>query len=299
MKREQVLKKLNQAVETRRLEIKKTIRRLKRDLTKTRGEDRDWTERSISSYEADLTKLSIRTITDLNFRVKRCYFENYKDSCGFDPETMHAHSYRWYTLVKRVKGKVVLNSYRYSVQTSKHISKMRDVLSKLGIKYVELDAPRGLQDLEACHAYELAVYARSIVNEKYARNSNKRWVKSSSKRLNKPLKLLASFGYRTSLKMLSEAIERAEASRRERLNEAKAKRAEAKAMDALLIEIDAENKRASESGLHLIKTADWLWNDKGEFTGRVDKWDRREAVRKGFNRIFIHRQEPRHLSVVG
>lgn len=52
----------------------------------------------------------------------------------FNPETFEAYSYRWWLFVKRIKGKTIFNSYRYSVSTSQHQSKVRSLMSQLGIK---------------------------------------------------------------------------------------------------------------------------------------------------------------------
>lgn len=53
---------------------------------------------------------------------------------SFNPTTLEATSYNWWIFVKRIKGKTVFNSYRYSVSTSKHQSKVRSLMSQLGIK---------------------------------------------------------------------------------------------------------------------------------------------------------------------
>lgn len=52
----------------------------------------------------------------------------------FDPTKIEATSYNWWLFVKRIKGKTVFNSYRYSVSTSKHQAKVRSLMSQLGIK---------------------------------------------------------------------------------------------------------------------------------------------------------------------
>jgi hypothetical protein len=77
----------------------------------------------------------------------------------FNPETCQAYSYNWWRFVDRIKGKVVFNGYTYSSSTSKHQSKVRSVLASKGIKidfYIE--APRGLQDLDAALAYTYRQY---------------------------------------------------------------------------------------------------------------------------------------------
>lgn len=52
----------------------------------------------------------------------------------FDPKTIHATSYNWWSFVAVIKGKTIFNSYRYSVTTAKHQSKVRQLMQELGIK---------------------------------------------------------------------------------------------------------------------------------------------------------------------
>lgn len=66
----------------------------------------------------------------------------------FDPGTCQGYSYKWYRLVDKIGGTVVLNSYAYSNTTIRHIYKVRRVLEDLRIQYVEIEAPTGLQNLE-------------------------------------------------------------------------------------------------------------------------------------------------------
>lgn len=75
----------------------------------------------------------------------------YKDAnVVFNPETCEGFSYKWWKFVSKIKGKVVFNSYKYSVTTSKHQYKMRSLLRQLGIKIdIEVECPKGLQDLES------------------------------------------------------------------------------------------------------------------------------------------------------
>ena len=67
-------------------------------------------------------------------------------NCTFDPTKIEARSYKWWSFVRKIEGKTVFNSYRYSVTTAKHQSKVRSLLEELGIKIdLELPVPRGLQ----------------------------------------------------------------------------------------------------------------------------------------------------------
>lgn len=63
----------------------------------------------------------------------------------FDPNNIVARSYQWWVFVAKVDGKIIFNNYRYSVSTSKHQSKVRALLSDLGIKIdIEMPLPNGL-----------------------------------------------------------------------------------------------------------------------------------------------------------
>ena len=67
-------------------------------------------------------------------------------NCTFNPETIEAHSFRWWRFVAKVDGMVIFNSYRYSNSTSKHQSKVRSLMSQLGIKIdLFLELPRGIK----------------------------------------------------------------------------------------------------------------------------------------------------------
>lgn len=67
----------------------------------------------------------------------------------FDPKTITAVSYDWWIFVKVVNGRVVFNSYTYSNTTSRHQSKVRSLLTSLGItvdRVVRIQG--GLQGIE-------------------------------------------------------------------------------------------------------------------------------------------------------
>jgi hypothetical protein len=68
----------------------------------------------------------------------------------FFPENGAGYSFNWYRIVDRIKGNVILNTYRYSATTGRHIWKIRKLLNDLGIRIdLEIEAPKGLQDLNA------------------------------------------------------------------------------------------------------------------------------------------------------
>jgi hypothetical protein len=138
----------------------------------------------------------------------------------FNAETMLGHSYDWYELTKSLKGRVVLNSYNYSPTTCKHISKVRSVLSMLGIRYVELEAPKGLQNLDVALEHVVSELGTAIVENKYARIKSKR----SIQYFERQLKLLAKLGKRASKNKIEMSVINAEKNRKDRNAENKFKR---------------------------------------------------------------------------
>lgn len=86
------------------------------------------------------------------------YFKKLKiykiNNCTFNPETIEAHSYKWWRFVAKIDGVVIFNSYYFSPTTSKHQSKVKALLNELGIK-IDIEAPfsRGIngQDLAALY----------------------------------------------------------------------------------------------------------------------------------------------------
>lgn len=64
----------------------------------------------------------------------------------FDSSSCRAYSYSWWRFVDRVDGKIIFNSYRYSVTTAKHQRAVKGLLGDLGIKIdIDMPVPRGLQ----------------------------------------------------------------------------------------------------------------------------------------------------------
>lgn len=64
----------------------------------------------------------------------------------FNPKTNRAVSYKWWTFVAKIEGKLVFNNYRYSVSTAKQQSKVRSLLQELNIKIdIEMPLPKGIE----------------------------------------------------------------------------------------------------------------------------------------------------------
>lgn len=250
---------------------------------------------------AEAMRLNMRTISGLTYKVRDNYFSNGRGTTGFNPETFEGHSYSWYALTRKIKGIVILNDYRYSSQTSIHISRVGRVMRDLGIKYQTLAAPRGLQDLDSALKHEINSMAESLVRSKYSRG-NKRpdsyFVNKIKTFSNKELTLLAKLGKRASIGLRLKALHDAEAYRAAKNERLRERSAEKRAMASLEIVIDPKAKRAGETGLHIVNDRAWSWNEAGEFVGSVSDYERRNAVSKGFKTIFVHQREPRHLEVV-
>ncbi len=61
-----------------------------------------------------------------------------------------AYSYGWWRFLERINGKLVFNSYSYSNSTSKHQSKVLNLLEHLGLNIdLYIEAPDGLQSLSS------------------------------------------------------------------------------------------------------------------------------------------------------
>lgn len=74
-----------------------------------------------------------------------------------DTNRMFAQSYGWWNLLDTIDGVVVLNTYNYSVSTVRHRYKTIALLDKLGLRWhVEIEAPRGLQDLECAERHYIS-----------------------------------------------------------------------------------------------------------------------------------------------
>ena len=105
----------------------------------------------------------------LKLKKRRRVFENYKASCVIDLINETGHSYDWWIMLKRINGVLCLNTYRYSVQTAKHIAKARQVLNLMGVEYTEIEAPGGLQDIESAVRHAAYEIGKATVRSEVAR----------------------------------------------------------------------------------------------------------------------------------
>lgn len=144
--------------------------------------------------------------------------------CGLDLVNETGHSYGWWNMFKRIKGRLILNSYRYSPATGGHISKASSVLHALRIKYISIEAPKGLQDLESARLRAAELMGNAIVLNKYARSPNK-WATNHAET---NLKNLRTIGITVPQKLIKAATEQAEQARTRKLERLKEKRLRAK-----------------------------------------------------------------------
>lgn len=101
----------------------------------------------------------------------------------FNPKTCEAHSYAWWSFVKRIKGKVVFNSYRYSVTTAKHQRKVAQLLEDLGIKIDRTVQVRGgLQNIDSLKELNSAENATLVELECHQQELRERRNKRASER---------------------------------------------------------------------------------------------------------------------
>ncbi len=235
----------------------------------------EWAEKYAQEAETEKYLFPIRYYT----RLHEFKGTNY----GFNPETGYAHSYRWYSLAKVIKGKQVLNSYGYSNQTCGHRNKLEGLFDVLGIKYVSIDAPRGLQNLDAAMAYCVSEMAEAIVRKKYARDP--KWHNRTIKRFQGQIELLKGFGVKGyGQKNIKAAIEKAELDRRDALDRLKEKKRQQKAMDAITVLIDETGEMESHTGLHV--------HDEYFYAGTWREKDyKRTAIDKGFTTVIVHKYE--------
>jgi hypothetical protein len=81
------------------------------------------------------------------YRPRLKIFKTGNGKLKFDPATGTGVSYNWYDITRRFGKVQVLNNYRYSATTSKHIRQTSSLLESLKIDYVKIEAPNGLQSL--------------------------------------------------------------------------------------------------------------------------------------------------------
>lgn len=260
-------KKVSKAIEAYKLDIKKQLKQAKRDLAKE--PDEIWLENQVIRLEKELVKGSP---FDLRFKKRSRVFENYKGSCGIDLINETGHSYHWWIMLKRINGKLVFNTYRYSNQTAKHINKARQVLDKLGIKYISIEAPKGLQDIDTAVKHHVYLVAKEMIAKKYARAKNKNYHERAIINLTKTLDTLKQLGGKPTGRMINEALQRVEKARADRL---------ARLRNKIRFVIGANETDRDKVGLHAIRPNKWIsYSDRSQLA--------QDARSKNFKTVYIH-----------
>jgi hypothetical protein len=109
----------------------------------------------------------------------------------FNPETMDAHSYSWWRFVARIDGKIIFNSYRYSVTTAKHQREVRAILNDLGIKIdLDLQLPNGINSYDLA---ELIVTAEETLCDQFLNEELKRQERNAKAALRRKTKRLEDY----------------------------------------------------------------------------------------------------------
>ena len=89
----------------------------------------------------------------MKYIKKRARYES--SNVWFDKESMTAKSYDWWVFVTKINGLVVFNTHRYSVSTSRHQRKVKELLQTLNIAVdLYIDSPKSLTDIDAAIAHQ-------------------------------------------------------------------------------------------------------------------------------------------------
>jgi len=216
----------------------------------------------------DISKLQKSKNYTVDWKPRSKVFK--RGNLAFDPSSMVATSYRWYNIAQLIKGKLVLNTYRYSSSTGKHISQLRSLFSQLGLKYLVLEAPKGLQNLDRARSEELSQWAESEVRFKYSRNPGKPSFKIAN---------LDALNIKYTKKEQLIWLSRAEQERQERL----AKQKRERAIKAVTVEIVEREDLSSVNDALIIHPHDSRY---------ISTYEKRafqvKALEAGFKKVIVN-----------
>lgn len=191
-------------------------------------------------------------------------------NCVIDMIHHTGTSYGWWEMIKPINGYIVLNSYGYSSSTINHINKARELFRTLGIKYIEIPAPSGLQDLELAKIHVAGLVAKATVKDKYSR-SPKSWNRLAALKLASNLNKI---GITISDALSKQSLKRAEAIRAEKL---------AKLRDRVKLVKNAQESDKGKVGLHVVH--------EGYMSSSTEQNFISEAKAKGFRTVYIHKSK--------
>lgn len=167
-------------------------------------------------------QVSYRTVAG-SYRVRDGEFRTHR-FC-FDPISMHATSYGWWSMLSVIKGVLVRNECGYSAQTSGHQSMLDKAMKALGIEADLVVSTRSnIGNLETWKSNELFELAETFIQFKYCRADSKKNMKARVNWKVKELEKLAVIGMKFSEKEVKAAIVKAEGYREDRLHRMKQQR---------------------------------------------------------------------------
>ena len=92
-------------------------------------------------------------LESLGFRYVKYKNRFEKGNLSLDLENMVAYSYEWYRIYEKINGKHVVDTFAYSKTTSRHMTEMMRVISRVFdvpvVDQVRIEAPHGLANLKA------------------------------------------------------------------------------------------------------------------------------------------------------
>lgn len=89
----------------------------------------------------------------MKYYSKLKMFKGNKDRVTFNPENLESYSYSWFKMSGVMNGWAVLNTSSYSPTTQGHYRQLRCLLGYDFEWNFEIEAPDGLQNLEAAALY--------------------------------------------------------------------------------------------------------------------------------------------------
>jgi len=174
---------------------------------------------------------------ELKYYTRLNTFKSRSGKVEFNPVTMIGTSYRHWTFVKKVNGKLLFNNSSYSMTTNRHQSQMRTLLNELGLKYtvIYMDSHKDLYEIskETTLSKHRSIAALEIVTnatkgarlKSYAHRSRIHTISS----LKKEIVVLESLGFKVSKKDVNQLRKTMFTNEVERVKKVKQEKADQKA----------------------------------------------------------------------
>ena len=116
----------------------------------------------------------------------------------YDEIARKAFSYEWYQLARQFGDTMIVNTYRYSPSTQRHAYKIRQLFDLLGIQYITLDAPDGLQSLESAREFyrDKIASIQALINKPRSRKDTNFYREMEITHLTKQLLIVDALEYK-------------------------------------------------------------------------------------------------------